>query len=101
MGDRLPNMPTRQRRPIGVNSTRMEKAPKGALMPICPIGARTSRRHDRLTMMTMLYEVKSWMRWWGWDEAARVKRDADGRTIAHWGDKTFHANVEEAIAIER
>jgi hypothetical protein len=50
--------------------------------------------------MSRLDEVKSWMRWWGWDQAAGVKRDVDGRTIARWSDATFQADVEKALEIE-
>lgn len=50
--------------------------------------------------MARLDEVKSWMRWWGWDETRRVKLDGKGEPVAKWGDPTFEADIERAIAIE-
>lgn len=49
--------------------------------------------------MSILSEVKSWMRFWGWTERGgpgAVKRDAAGRAIARHGDETWHADVDLA-----
>lgn len=55
--------------------------------------------------MDTLREVKSWMNWWGWTDGGNpgsVKKDADGKIIAHHGDMTWIDDVQEACdTIER
>jgi hypothetical protein len=43
--------------------------------------------------MARLREVKSWMRWWGWDLAAGVKRDLAGQIVARMGDPAWMADT--------
>lgn len=50
--------------------------------------------------MTILSEVQSWMRFWGWSaggEPGSIKRDANGAVIARHGDQTWKADVERAF----
>jgi hypothetical protein len=49
--------------------------------------------------MDTLKEVKSWMNWWGWTDGGApgsVKKDADGKVVAHHGDATWIDDVQEA-----
>lgn len=49
--------------------------------------------------MSILSEVKSWMRFWGWTEQGgpgAVKQDIAGRAIARHGDQTWNADVDLA-----
>jgi hypothetical protein len=52
--------------------------------------------------MNVLKEVKSYMRWFGWEHGGdpqSVKRDVAGRVIARHGDATWVADVEKACAV--
>ena len=52
--------------------------------------------------MDTLREVKSYMNFWGWTDQGNpgsVKKDVDGKVIAHHGDATWISDVDRACDI--
>lgn len=49
--------------------------------------------------MDTLREVKSYMSFWGWTNDGNpgsIKKDVDGKTIAHYGDPAWIEDVDKA-----